>query len=91
MKTTDPANVYLIRDVATVFNVFIVGGARADLYKVNSVNHGTVSRRWYWSPSLKMNRRLAVYTPAGYEESNKDIRYSICFTVWEVMKKLGWH
>ena len=71
LKTTDPANVYLIRDVATVFNVFIVGGARADLYKVNSVNHGTVSRRWYWSPSLKMNRRLAVYTPAGYEESNK--------------------
>lgn len=77
LKTTDPANVYLIRDVATVFNVFIVGGARADLYKVNSVNHGTVSRRWYWSPSLKMNRRLAVYTPAGYEESNK--RYPVFY------------
>lgn len=77
LKTTDPANVYLIRDVATVFNVFIVGGARADLYKVNSVNHGTVSRRWYWSPFLKMNRRLAVYTPAGYEESNK--RYPVFY------------
>ena len=77
LKTTDPANVYLIRDVATVFNVFIVGGARADLYKVNSVNHGTVSRLWYWSPSLKMNRRLAVYTPAGYEESNK--RYPVFY------------
>ncbi|MFW9623774.1 esterase [Bacteroides graminisolvens] len=77
LKTTDPANVYLIRDVATVFNVFIVGGARADLYKVNSVNHGTVSRRWYWSPSLKMNRRLAVYTPAGYEEGNK--RYPVFY------------
>lgn len=77
LKTTDPANVYLIRDVATVFNVFIVGGARANLYKVNSVNHGTVSRRWYWSPSLKMNRRLAVYTPAGYEESNK--RYPVFY------------
>ena len=77
LKTTDPANVYLIRDVATVFNVFIVGGARADLYKVNSVNHGTVSRRWYWSPSLKMNRRLAVYTPAGYEGSNK--RYPVFY------------
>lgn len=77
LKITDPANVYLIRDVATVFNVFIVGGARANLYKVNSVNHGTVSRRWYWSPSLKMNRRLAVYTPAGYEESNK--RYPVFY------------
>ena len=77
LKTTDPANVYLIRDVATVFNVFIVGGARADLYKVNSVNHGTVSPRWYWSPSLKKNRRLAVYTPAGYEESNK--RYPVFY------------
>ena len=77
LKTTDPANVYLIRDVATVFNVFIVGGARADLYKVNSVNHGTVSRRWYWSPSLKMNRRLAVYTQTDYEESNK--RYPVFY------------
>lgn len=31
----DPANVYLIRDVSTLTNVFIIGGDRADFYKVN--------------------------------------------------------
>ena len=30
-KTTDPNNVYIIRDVASVFNVFIVGGGKGDL------------------------------------------------------------
>jgi len=71
LKTTDPNNVYLIRDVASVTNVFLIGGGRADLYKVNNVAHGTVSRRWYNSPTLNMTRRMTVYTPAGYEAGNK--------------------
>jgi len=71
LKTTDPNNVYLIRDVASVTNVFLIGGGRADLYKVNNVAHGTVARRWYDSPTLNMTRRMTVYTPAGYEAGNK--------------------
>lgn len=69
VKTTDPSNVYLNRDVATVTNIFIVGGGKADLYKVNNVPHGTVARRWYDSPGNNMTRRITVYTPAGYEAS----------------------
>jgi len=61
----------MIRDVASVTNVFIISGGKADLYKVNSVPHGTVTRRWYNSPSLGMDRRLTVYTPAGYEKSTQ--------------------
>ncbi len=71
LKMMDPSNVYMIRDVASVTNVFIIGGDRADLYKVNKVPHGTVSRVWYNSPTLGMDRRLTVYTPAGYETSGK--------------------
>lgn len=71
LKMMDPSNVYMIRDVASVTNVFIIGGDRADLYKVNKVPHGTVSRVWYNSPTLGMDRRLTVYTPAGYENSGK--------------------
>lgn len=52
LKIMDPSNVYMIRDVASVTNVFIIGGERADLYKVNDVPHGTVSRIWYNSPTL---------------------------------------
>jgi enterochelin esterase family protein len=67
LKTTDPNNVYLIRDVASLTNVFIVNGDKGDLYKVNKVPHGTVARRWYDSPGNSMERRITVYTPAGYE------------------------
>ena len=69
IKTTDPSNVYLIRDVASVTNVFIVKGDKGDLYSVNKVPHGTVSRRWYNSPGNGIERRITVYTPAGYETS----------------------
>jgi len=71
IRCTDPNNVYLIRDVASVTNVLIVGGGKGDLYKVNKVPHGTVSRRWYNSPSLGMDRRITIYTPAGYEKSKE--------------------
>lgn len=77
LKIMDPSNVYMIRDVATVTNVFIIGGGRADLYKVNDVPHGTVSRMWYNSPTLGMDRRITVYTPAGYETSGK--RYPVFY------------
>lgn len=71
LKSTDPNNVYLIRDVATVTNVFIVGGGQADLYKVNEVPHGTVARRWYNSPGNEKMRRITIYTPPGYEDSKE--------------------
>ena len=77
LKINDPSNVYMIRDVATITNVFIIGGERANLYKVNDVPHGTVSKVWYDSPSLGMDRRLTIYTPAGYETSGK--RYPVFY------------
>ena len=77
LKINDPSNVYMIRDVATITNVFIIDGERADLYKVNDVPHGTVSKVWYDSPSLGMDRRLTIYTPAGYETSGK--RYPVFY------------
>ena len=77
LKVNDPNNVYMIRDVATVNNIFIVGGERADLYKVNKVPHGSVSKVWYHSPSLGIERRMTVYTPAGYETSGK--RYPVFY------------
>ena len=77
LKMNDPSNVYMIRDVSTITNVFIIGGDRADLYKVNDVPHGTVSKVWYVSPALGMDRRLTIYTPAGYEMSGK--RYPVFY------------
>ncbi|GET21847.1 hypothetical protein JCM18694_20930 [Prolixibacter denitrificans] len=69
VRTVDPANAHAIRDVGNISNVFLIGGGKADLYKVNDVPHGTVAYRWYNSPGNGMMRRLSVYTPPGYENS----------------------
>ena len=73
VKIIDPLNVYNIRDINNLFSVLFIGGnQRADLYKVNKVAHGTVSKIWYESPTAGLTRRLTVYTPAGYETSGKE-------------------
>ena len=78
LKINDPANVYMIRDVQSVTNVFLIGGdERIDLYKVNDVPHGNVAKVWYDSPTAGMKRRMTVYTPAGYEDSGK--RYPVFY------------
>lgn len=69
--TTDPNNPFLIRDVASATNIFIIGGGHADLFEVQDVAHGTVARRWYDSPGLGMDRRITIYTPPGYENSTE--------------------
>ena len=67
----DPANVYVNRDIVSYSNIFIVSdqkGDKGDLYRVNEVRHGNLSKVWYDSPTLKMQRRMTVYTPAGYDK-----------------------
>lgn len=71
MKILDPSNVYINRDIASTTNIFIISdkkGDQGDLYRVNEVAHGNVSKVWYESPTLKMKRRMTVYTPAGYDK-----------------------
>lgn len=77
VKICDPSNVYINRDVASVANILIVGGDRGDLYKVGDVPHGSVKRCWYDSPTLGKQRRMTVYTPAGYEAGKK--RYPVLY------------
>ena len=68
----DQSNVYQLRDIASYSNYFIVGGERADYFKVNDVPHGTVAKVWYTDTHLGLGtRRLTVYTPPGYETSGR--------------------
>ena len=46
-------------------------GDKGDLYRVNEVPHGNLSKVWYNSPTLKMQRRMTIYTPAGYDKGGK--------------------
>ena len=70
-RMNDPSNVAMVRDVASVTNLFIIPGYPGDLYSVNDVPHGTVARRWYDSPTLKEQRRITIYTPPGYESGKQ--------------------
>ncbi|MBN2773398.1 MAG: esterase [Prolixibacteraceae bacterium] len=70
-KSTDPNNPFIVRDVSSTMNIFIIGGLQADLYKVNDIPHGTLASRWYDSPGLGIDRKITVYTPPGYETSKE--------------------
>jgi enterochelin esterase-like enzyme len=63
----DPANANLLRDGTRYMNFFIVPGALSENYALKDVPHGNVNIVWYDSPTLKLQRRMYVYTPAGYE------------------------
>ena len=77
LSVKDPNNAYIQRDIANLMNYFIIPGERADNYFVKDVPHGTVSRVWYHSDVLDKDRRMAVYTPAGYETSRQ--RYPVLY------------
>lgn len=80
VKTADPANVYTKRDISTTYSMLFVPGEKTDDYAVHDVPHGTVSRVWYDSPTLGMQRRMSVYTPAGYEDKkNADKSYPVLY------------
>lgn len=78
VATADPNNPYVYRDFATISNVFVVGNGIADDYKINDVSHGTLSHPWYHSNKLGKDRRLSIYTPAGYEK-NKNEKYPVLY------------
>ena len=40
-------------------------------YQVNDTPHGNVTKVWYDSPTLGKQRRMTVYTPAGYEKNTR--------------------
>ncbi len=70
VRTLDPHNRIVVRDGGYIESRLVIPGARADLYDVKKVPHGSLHTIWYPSPSIGMDRRLIVYTPPGYEAGN---------------------
>ncbi|MCF0177574.1 MAG: esterase [Bacteroidales bacterium] len=78
-KEIDMNNVFVNRDIATLTSVLLVPGDYADLYMVQNVPHGTISKQWYYSETAGFNRRLSVYTPAGYEGGK--VKYPVLYVL----------
>lgn len=76
----DPNNVFVNRDVASLTSLLLVPGDRADLYAIHRVPHGTVSKVWYPSKTAGFDRRMTVYTPAGYENNTKT-KYPVLYVL----------
>jgi enterochelin esterase family protein len=72
VPSIDANNVQVRRDGARYQSYFIIPGTESDLYlQKNGVPHGNVSKVWYNSSVLGMDRRVYVYTPAGYEKNTQ--------------------
>lgn len=76
----DNNNMWVNRDISSLTSAFIVPGKRADLYTIQDVPHGTVSKVWYESATAGFDRRLSVYTPAGYNPTAKT-RYPVLYVL----------
>ena len=70
VSVNDPLNNKVQRDGNRYLNMLFIPGPRSENYYEAS-QHGTVTYRWYDSPSLGISRRMAVYTPYGYEKNTK--------------------
>ena len=71
VRTLDPANKHIVRDGRfSTASVLFVPGPASDLYWAKTGPKGSMHEVWYESPSLGLTRRMFVYTPPGYAESN---------------------
>jgi len=70
----DPSNSqHIIRDGSRYMSIFLISGPESEMYaSVLDVPHGDLEKVWYDSPTLDLTRRMYVYTPAGYNEGDKD-------------------
>ena len=67
----DPRNPKAMRDGTRYASTLMVPGDASEVFQVNDVPHGSITKVWYDSPTLKLNRRMYVYTPPGYEDSKE--------------------
>jgi enterochelin esterase family protein len=77
VRVIDPNNPQVKRDGSRNESMFMIPGAESDLYTVKNVPHGTLTKVWYESPTLKLTRRMYVYTPAGYEDNQ--VKYPVFY------------
>ena len=78
VSTIDMNNLYVIRGGRSDnANYFIINDGESANFITQNVPHGSVTARWFHSDHFGQDRRMIVYTPAGYEES--DARYPVLY------------
>lgn len=78
VKTLDPSNILVLRDVSNFMSAVIIPGGQGDLYK-DIAPGGNLEEVWYYSAVNDMNRRMFVYTPYGYDRDDKSKKYPVLY------------
>lgn len=73
----DPGNPLVRRDGQRNASLVLVPGKESALYGAEKVPHGNLTKVWYNSPTLGMQRRMYIYTPPGYEKG--DMTYPVLY------------
>lgn len=71
VSAIDPANPEALRDGTRYASLLMVPGEGSEVFQLNEVEHGSLSKVWYQSLSLNSYRRMYVYTPPGYDSGNE--------------------
>ena len=78
VAVNDPLNNQVQRDGNRYLNMLFIPGDRSENYFEAQDQHGTLTYRWYDSQLLGIPRRMAVYTPYGYEKNTKQ-KYPVLY------------
>ena len=79
VSVNDPANVLQQRDCTRYLSILIVPGEFTENY-FEANQRGNLTKVWYDSPTLGLNRRMYVYTPYGYDDAkNKKVKYPVLY------------
>lgn len=76
-RALDPRNPLTKRDGTRIDCILMIPGPESALYEATNVPHGDVDVVWYDSPTLKLRRRMYVYTPPGYRTGA--VRYPVFY------------
>jgi len=72
VRTVDPHNPWVIRDVINTFSAFILPGDESRHMMRSDGKQGSLHEIWYPSPTLEMDqRRMKVYLPPDYHDSDE--------------------
>jgi enterochelin esterase family protein len=75
VRVLDPVNTHTAESQNSMWSMFTVSGA--ELMDTADVPHGAVAEIFYYSSVLKTTRRMHIYTPPGYENTN--VKYPVFY------------
>ena len=71
VPTLDPRNPEIKQGIRRVDNMFYLRGAETAFQDNQPVPHGQIRKVWYESDTLGMQRRMHVYTPPDYDDTDR--------------------